>query len=466
MEHTDLDLLFHPRSLAIVGASPDFTKGGGFIWWRVKEHGYPGRKYPISKRLAELDGVACHASVADIDEAPDLVVIAVPAAAAESVMLDCARRQVRFVVIHAAGFAELGEEGKVLQHRVIEAARSAGIRVVGPNCMGLCSPSASLNTVVDIQEADMVPGGVSFCGQSGWATEHFLAGGSARGLRFSKVISTGNQADLDLNDYLSYFGHDDRTRVACAYVEGTPRGRAFLELASEVSAEKPVVIWKSGFSRAGAKAALSHSGSLAGDRDVWTGAARSAGIVRADCFEDLIDLAAAFSSPVLPKGRKVGIMAEAGGGGIAASDACEGLGLDVPAFSPELQARLKAYLQDHLPPFSGLGNPLDLVWMPMDKALTLCRTSLEMIAAEVDAVITMSYMPFFLEEFRPAYIEMLRQARDELGLPIFIVPPYTARAAAAMKEFTLAGLPALPSFERAAKAVWATSGYQAWASAR
>ncbi len=191
------------------------------------------------------------------------------------------------------------------------------------------------------------------------------------------------------------------------------------------------------------------------------GAARSAGIIAAEGFEELVDLAVAFSAPPFPRGKKVGIMAEAGGGGISAADACEKLGLEVRPFSSGLRDRLTVFLKDYLPPFSGTSNPLDLVWLPRETALTICSRSIEMMAEEVDSVIMMSYMPFVVPDILPSFIETLAGLRDRLHLPIYVVPPYASKAGEAMKALTLAGLPAFPSFERAARAVSATCGWQA-----
>ncbi|HMK66722.1 MAG TPA: hypothetical protein VK564_13070, partial [Thermodesulfobacteriota bacterium] len=250
------------------------------------------------------------------------------------------------------------------------------------------------------------------------------------------------------------------TQIIAAYAEGLPQGRELLEIASEASLKKPVVIWKSGFSRAGRQAALSHSGSITGNKGAWEGAARSAGIFSARGFEDLLDLMAVFSSPHFPKGKKVGIMAEAGGGGISAADACEEVGLEVRPFSDRLRSELNLFLRDYLPPFSGTVNPLDLVWLPSDSALTICTRCIEMIAPEVDALIMMSYQPFVMPENREAYVVALKRLRDHFNLPIYVVPPYPGRAAEAMKAFTRAGLPSFPSFERAARAAAAVSYWQ------
>jgi acyl-CoA synthetase (NDP forming) len=327
--------------------------------------------------------------------------------------------------------------------------------------MGIFCPEVRLNTIVEVEEEDGLPGNIAFCGQSGWATENFVAGGCARGLRFSTVISSGNQADLNLLDYLSFYAQDPATRVICAYTEGLSQGRNLLEMASKTARNKPVIIWKSGFSRAGSRAALSHSGSITGNREAWNGAARGAGIFAASGFEELLDMAVTFSAPPFPKGKKVGIMAEAGGGGISASDACESLGLEVNPFSPALQAKLTAFLKDYLPPFSGTANPLDLVWLPADSALSICRQCIELIAPEVDALIVMSYQPFVVPEKLNDFIKAFCDLRDRLQIPFYVVPPYPARAAEAMKAFTLAGLPSFPSFERAARAVSVAAQWKA-----
>ncbi|MEW6185212.1 MAG: CoA-binding protein [Thermodesulfobacteriota bacterium] len=462
-EPVNLDLLFKPRSLAVIGISKDPGRGGGFIWFKIQSQGYPGKKFPISRSCTELDGIACYPSLSEIEEPIDLAVAAIPAAGVEKMLIECAQKGIKFVVIHAAGFAELGEEGRGLQKRVLAIARENTMRLVGPNCMGIFCPESRLNTIVELEPSEAVPGGVAFSGQSGWATEHFVIGGAARGLRFSKVISSGNQADLGFFDFLSYFGQDASTRVVCSYLEGLGgRGRELLRLAGEIGRSKPVIIWKSGFSQAGTRAALSHSGSVTGKREIWLGAARSAGIVTAEGFEDLMDLAVAFSCPPYPKGKRVGIMAEAGGGGISTADACERLGLEVNTFSPGLRERLTAFLKDYLPPFSGTSNPLDLVWLPRETALTICSRSIELMAEEVDAVITMSYMPFVVPEMLPPFMEKIKELRDRLQLPIYLVPPYAAKAIEAVKTLTLAGLPALPSFERAARAMAATREWRAW----
>jgi len=464
-EVPDLNLLFKPRSLAVIGVSSNPHRGGGLLWQRLCEQGYTGRKYPVSIRHNEIGGVRCYRSVLDIDEIVDLAIIAVPAANVETVVNDCARKGIKFIVIHSAGFAELGEEGIRLQKRLLEIAQRDGIRVVGPNCMGIFCPDVKLNTIVEIEHIEQLSGGVAFSGQSGWATEDFIVDGNSRGLEFSTVVSSGNQADLDIVDYVAFFNSDPKTKVICAYVEGLKRGREFLNMARKVSVSKPILVCKSGLSQAGARAVMSHTGSIAGSREIWLSAAKGAGIIIAEDLEELIDLAVAFSTPIYPKGRKIGIVVEAGGGGAVASDACESVGLEVKPFSSRLKEQLRELLTMYLPPFSGIGNPLDFIWLPSDDtALTICVKSVERLAEEVDAVVLMTYQPFHMPDLRPLYIKEMCRLRDELDTPIFIVPPHASREAVAMREFTVAGLPAFHSFGRAAKSIAATLKHQECAS--
>ncbi|MFC1893748.1 CoA-binding protein [Chloroflexota bacterium] len=459
-EVPDLHLLFRPRSIAVIGVSPDFTKGGGVLWHRISAQGYLGKIYPISTRYTAINGIRCYHSVSDINEPVDLAIITVPATRVEGTLVECASKGIKFAVIHAAGFAELGGEGIELQERMLRIARSGGIRVVGPNCMGVLCSDVRLNSIAELQEAELPLGEIAFCGQSGWATSGFLIDGSARGLKFSTVVSSGNQADLDLVDYISFFGSDTKTRVICAYAEGFNRGRELVALTSKLGLIKPIIIWKSGFSQAGSRAVMSHTASIAGIRETWIGAAQSSGITIAEGLEELVDLAVAFSAPLFPKGRKVGIIVEAGGGGVAAADACEHFGLEVEPFRPELREQLRGLLKKYLPPFSGTGNPLDLVWLPRDAALTICVKCMKILAKQFDTIIFMIYKPLVMPESRPRYIEAMCQLRDELGLSIFVVPPHSSSGTAFMKEFTAAGLPAFPSFERAAKAIATTSRYR------
>jgi len=244
-----LELLFNPSSVALIGASKDMWKSGGFFLRSLVNHGFGGQVYPVNPRESEILGLRTYPSVLDIPGEIDLAIMTIPAQATEQAMLECAQKGVKFVVLHTAGYSETGDEGSELEDRVIQIARQGGVRVIGPNCMGIYSPQAKLNTImpfIDLPEMGidlpMEMGNVAFVGQSGWASETFIISGHDRGLRVSRVISSGNQSDLDTVDYLEYFGADPNTRVIAAYVEGIKRGRELLRVAGEVSKRKPIII--------------------------------------------------------------------------------------------------------------------------------------------------------------------------------------------------------------------------------
>jgi len=274
-----LQPLFNPSSVALIGASKDIWKSGGFFLRSLINHGFPGLVYPVNPRESEILGLRTYPSVLDIPGEVDLAIMTIPAQATEQAMLECAQKRVKFAVLHTAGYSETGDEGRELEDRVIQIARQGGVRVIGPNCMGIYSPQAKLNTslpFIDLPEMGielpMEMGNVAFVGQSGWASESFIISGYDHGLRVSRVISSGNQSDLDTVDYIKYFGADPNTRVIAAYVEGIKRGRELIRVAGEVSKRKPIIIWKAGRSAAGARAVASHTGSLAGSDLVHDGA--------------------------------------------------------------------------------------------------------------------------------------------------------------------------------------------------
>ncbi len=414
----DLKYLFEPRSVAIVGASKDEWKSGGMFINSMLKDEYAGAIYPINRKETEIMGLKCYPSVADIPGDVDLAVLAIPAQAIPSAMEDCARKQVKFAVVHAVGFSEMGAEGKELEKKMVNIAHEGGVRIVGPNCMGIFTSRGRVNTVVPYARIPLDPGGVGFVGQSGWVSEVMLRLGSARGLRFSGIISIGNQGDLTLEDLISYWGGDPHTRVIAAYIEGLKDPQRFVKLAREICPHKPVIIWKAGSSEMGARSAVSHTGSLAGDYQVFQAMFRQAGIIPAYGMEDIIDLAVAFSCPVLPPGKDLGLLIEAGGGAVASSDASAKTGLKIKPFSQDLQRRLAEYLKDRVPPSNNRRNPVDLVWAPIGGAAKVYADCLEMIMPEVDACLVITYAFLQEEWFRQKLVEL----RDRLKKPIILIP--------------------------------------------
>ncbi|MBW2622980.1 MAG: CoA-binding protein, partial [Deltaproteobacteria bacterium] len=295
-----LEALFKPASVAIIGASRDEGKAGGSFLKSLMRNGFEGSYYAVNPRETEIMGLKAYPSVLDIPGELDLVVITIPAPAMPRVMADCAGKQVKAAIIFSAGFREAGAKGQELEKKLLDAAREGGVRIIGPNCMGVYNPAHGLNTIAAHIDTPREGGHISFMGQSGWASENFIVAGTDRGLRLSKVISCGNQADLTVTDYLGYFGDDPETKFIGAYMEGIPDGKEFLLKAARVSMRKPVVIWKAGSTDAGARAVASHTASMAGTDALWDAAFTQAGIIRAGQFDELVDFAAAFGSPYLP----------------------------------------------------------------------------------------------------------------------------------------------------------------------
>jgi acetyltransferase len=282
--------------------------------------------------------------------------------------------------------------------------------------------------------------------------------GLQRGLRFSKVISSGNQGDLDTVAYLEYFGADPQTSVIGAYLEGIQRGREVMALAKEITKRKPVVIWKSGRSPSGSRAVASHTGSLAGSYQVTDAALRQAGVARAQNLEEMHDLLVAFSCPQLPRGKRVGVLVESGGGGAAAADACESLGLEIPTITQSVQDEIKAFTKGMIPPASGLANPVDLVWAPTEGADRLWAGSTEILAKAVDAVMVIMYYPFSDDKFG----EQLAALRDRVGKPLIFLPGHPTTQVEGMAAYVRRGLPTYPTPERAARAIQALYQYASY----
>jgi len=454
-KNAHLEALFNPSSVAVIGASRDETKPGGRFLKSLIDHGFKGPFYAVNPKETEIMGLKAYPSVLDIPGDIDLVVITIPAQAMPEVMADCARKQVKFVIIFSAGFREIGAEGRKLEKKVIEAARAGGVHIIGPNCMGVFNPEIGLNTIAAHIETPCESGGISFIGQSGWASENIIVAGYDRGLRLSKVVSCGNQADLTVTEYIRYFGEDSRTRFIGAYIEGITNGKAFFRQAREVAARKPIVIWKVGSTDAGARAVASHTASMAGADAVWNVALSQAGVLRADNFDELIDFAAAFGCPFLPTGNRVGILVEAGGGGAAASDACEGVGLHICEFPEQLQQQIMACLRGSAAPFSSIKNPVDMVSPRRDEFPRFIPQCLEIMAGTADTLLFFTYYPLTDDSF----LDLMVKLRDKIRKPIFIVPGYPTRQRQGMVLYNQRGMPALPTPERAAKAISALRQY-------
>ncbi len=451
----ELDRLFNPSSLAMIGASKDEDKSGGRFLKGLINNGFKGKLYPVNPTESEIMGLRNYRSVTDIPGEVDLAYVTVPARAVPQVMAECSRKGVRFAIVHSAGFSELGAEGKELEQEMLKFARQGGTRIIGPNCMGLYSPKAHINTVAAMDISKDETGSVAFVGQSGWVTENVIQLGYERGLRFSKVASIGNQADLTIEDLLAYFADDIDTKVIAFYIEGIKRGKEFLQLAKQISKKKPIIVWKTGRTEIGGRAAASHTGSLAGNNVVVTAALVQGGIVRADNLEDLIDLIAGFTCPVSPAGNKVGLLVEAGGGAVSGADAAETQGLEVSALSADTQQELADRLKGVIPPFASPRNPVDLVWTPAEnKSDIYLECARIMLKDDIDAVVIVAYAD--LDDYFAAELAKLR---DNTGKPILVIPGHSFEQRSGVSLFTRNGIPSFTIPERAIKTLSAMVRY-------
>jgi len=443
-----LDLVFNPKTVALIGASEDIFKSGGMFLNSFIGCGLKSELFLVNPRGGEIRGFKAYPSVLDIPKEIDLAIVTIPSSATPKAVEDCAKKGAKFIVVHAAGFGEMGDKGKEMEEEMTKTARRGGSRIIGPNCMGIYCPEAGLNTVVPyIGGLTEESGDVALVGQSGWVCEFVMLMGYERGLRFSKVVSIGNQSDLTFVDFLEYLGSDQKTSIISAYLEGVKRGQELIDVAKKVSRRKPIIIWKAGMTRAGTRAITSHTGSLAGDHVIHEAAFKQAGIIMAQGAEELLDLLIAFKSPYLPKGNKVGVIVGAGGAGVAAADACETLGLEVADLPEDMRLELEDLLRGVIPPFSGVSNPVDTIWLPLGQAPSIHPQMIEIMSKAVDAFMILTYEPYGQN-----YLSVLTKIREKIKKPIICVPPHPTKGLD-ITSWTKMGLPVYPTPKRAAKAL-------------
>lgn len=347
-----LDHIFQPRSIAIIGASDTFRKWGYLMVKRPLDTGFPGTIYPINPRKKEILGLCAYPSVEKVPGEIDLAVITTPAATVPRLLAQCGAKGIKGAVVISAGFAEIGKQGREYEEELLEVARAFGIRVVGPNCMGIWSAAGGLSLAFPVAPKR---GHIAFISQSGTFGVAMAQVASNKGYGLSKFISIGNQADLEVSDYLEYLLEDKTTKVIVIYLEGVKDGRRFFQTARKVIREKPIVVYKGGRSEAGWRAALSHTASLAGSQRVFTGICRQLGLLEAREAFHLFEMAEALVGQPLARGGRIAIIGS-GGQGVVGADACSALGLQLP----ELDAETRAYISRFLPPHAPMPrNPID-----------------------------------------------------------------------------------------------------------
>ncbi|MEX0815814.1 MAG: GNAT family N-acetyltransferase [Gaiellales bacterium] len=370
---------FTPAAVTVLGASSRGGSIGGAVLRNIVEGGFEGKVYPVNRRGEAVAGLRGFDSVEELPEVPDLAVVCLPAEAVLEGVGAVLRRGTRAVCVISAGFAETGHEGAAREAELLALVRGYGSRLLGPNCLGLSAAASHLNAT--FAPHAFPSGRIGFSSQSGALGLALLEESAARGLGFSAFVSIGNKADVSSNDLLEYWEEDDDTTVVVLYVESFGNPHKFARLARRVARSKPVIALKSGVTRAGARAAASHTAALASSEAAVRALFRQAGVVRASSLEDLVDAAALFSSQPLPRGRRVAILTNAGGFGILCADACDGAGLEVIQLQNETRAALEAVL----PNAGSAANPIDLLGSATAKDY---EAALEPVLADanVDAV--------------------------------------------------------------------------------
>ncbi len=350
-----LENFFNPQSVAVVGASRQRGKVGYEVLSNLTKGGYEGRIFPVNPNADVLEGLKCYPDLESIGQTPDLVLIVVPASVVPRVMRQCAKVGVKSVIIVTAGFGEIGEEGKKFERQVIQIAKRAGIRILGPNSLGVIVPANKINASFG---GDLPEVGVkAYISQSGALLAAIIDIARASGIGFSKLISIGNKADIDELEILKALGSDPGTKVIAGYLENISNGDAFVKEAERISRGKPILLIKSGVTTAGAMAVTSHTGSLAGSDTAYECLFERAGIIRCESVKAQLDYAQAFVDQPLPKGTGVAVITNAGGAGIMAADAIEREGLTFTVLADETVEKLAT----ELPPAASLHNPVDVL---------------------------------------------------------------------------------------------------------
>lgn len=460
-QQKEMEGFFKPRSIAIVGVSTrSFRFGGLSFLQKFQECGFPGRIYPVHLRAPEIRGLKAYPSLRSLPEAPDLVVVCVPADSVPGVLRECGEIGAGRVHILSSGFKELGTaEGRRLEEEVASIAREKGLLVMGPNCMGPYCPEGRVTPWGAIPG---LVGPVGVIAQSGTLTQRITEYLSSLGMGVSKAASFGNAAVLDAVDFLEFLGRDEETQAVAMYLEGVPDGRRFLERAKAVNAIKPVVLWRGGESEAGRWAARSHTGSMAGATYLWEAFYRQTGVTRVESMDELVDAVFALLLLPRPRGRRVFLVGGGGGTSVVSGDACVRAGLEVASLSASTLDALRGMV----PAVGSIaGNPLDYWRAYEDTQETVRVLDLAFEDPLVDMIVvdrmiprTAYHMPETAADASSGVIEYMGKNRRRKPV-VFTVdfgggdPDLTLRGGGLVARFCRAGLPAYPGLGRALRAL-------------
>ena len=453
------EYLFHPRSVAVVGISTTNPNNWASNWVKtLVELGFEGKVYPVGLNLSQVFGLRAYPSLNDIPDIIDYVIVSIPARSAPQLMKDCVAKGVKFVHLYTAGFSETGEEeGIKLEAEILEIARKGGVRIIGPNSMGIHCPANHLSWRLDFTRQ---AGAVSFLSQSGWNAADLIKLGAVQGIYFSKVISYGNACDLNEADFLEYLAHDTESKIIAAYIEGVKQGQRFFRVLKEATKIKPVIILKGGRSEAGLRAVMSHTGSLGGTERIWRSLFQQSGAIRVYNFDELADAILAFSYLSAPKGKRVAVIGSGGGPSVHAADECENAGLAVPPLPTETREELSKLI-----PVAGTSfrNPIDSPFMLSNEQFrqmirivaALPQTDLLIIHLGIDFPLAFPGGRQKIREQSEAIISAVKGISHPAAIVLRSCRSTEAweTIAAERERFAQAGLPLYHSIPRAAQAL-------------
>lgn len=457
----ELDTIFYPQSIAIVGVSQDEQKMGNRYLRALLSQGFKGKIYPVNPNSNNILGLKTYPNLQSIPEPVDYVYVTIPRDRVLSLLDDCAAKKVKAVGFFTAGFSETGEkEGIELEKEILKKAQEGGFRIIGPNCLGIYSPRANIPCSVLSGLLGEV-GSIAFLSQSGSIILRTVQKGIASGVHFSKAVNFGNGCDLDSIDFLEYFASDPETKVIGAYLEGIRDGSRFLQTIKEISKRKPLVIWKGGKTETGIRAATSHTGALTSSALIWKVALKQAGVIEVHNLEGLVDTLLAFQELPLLRGYAVtivsGLVNGGGGQSVSAADTCGYLGLELPPFRDKTKKQLNALLGQV---GTILHNPLDV-----SQALTRIETirrAIEIASADqrINLIIIQENVDLILRLQPGKWIEqmsdMIVALRNERKKPIVVALEAELAEAERMtmtRKLLAVHIPVFPTLERAAKAI-------------
>ncbi len=440
-----LDGFFNPRSVAVIGASKHPNKIGHVILWNFARS-FKGKIYPVNPSADEILGLKAYRTVNEIPGRVDLAVIAIPAKFVPMVVEECGEKGVKDVIIVSGGFSEIGQNE--LEDEIKKTAKEYGIRIIGPNCIGVFDAYTQVDTLFMPRYRLERPrkGRISFVSQSGAVGSAILDWAASRGFGFSKFVSYGNACDVDEVDILRYLEKDKRTGVIGMYIEGTRRGRELFETLKRITRKKPVIAIKGGKTKAGSKAASSHTGALAGSARVWEAMFNQAGVIQADDIRHMFNYARLLAEQPLPRGNRVGIITNGGGFGVIASDTLERHGLVLA----DLEKKTINRIRKHVPEYAVIKNPVDLVG---DADANRYEVALDALMEDKNVDIILVLILFQTAGVQSEIIDIIASKSDKRKKPVIAFSAGGDFTQVHMRMLEKVGVPVFDSLEEASDAI-------------